>query len=440
MYRTTSYSNTAILFAFLWVTIPLRLCLCYNADCDFTESYDEIITVSINEPVQVIKYKWCLDIPPRCPDNKREFRIVHRNVSVPKMRKVKRCCKDQIQLYDTCVPRCADDQCPNIQCASGTDRCKCKSGYIGHLCRQKCDIGRWGLNCANACDKACPDCDHRTGCCKTAGSGLSIFCGGGTGRLPSRQTVTVAVGGGGGGNGTVRKADDGRNDTVRKTNDDRNGAERKADDGRNCTSERKTDEVVADRSSSAQFRMLSTTIRLQTATWEPTVVDEANGTNIESGTVDAGKPAAAATRNRSAAAETTWTPLEATALKYDELVMKLVWIFAMTVVAIAMVFVIMFVVFFNCYGATKPENVNTAAARNPWPQQSTDKIHETCITTHNLCHVPPDRYTKTPTLYASTNVDLPIHPELFCPVFSAPHYTGGSSLYDSPQPLYEILC
>lgn len=43
-------------------------------------SYDEIITVSINEPVQVTKYKWCLDIPPRCPDNKREFRTVHRNV------------------------------------------------------------------------------------------------------------------------------------------------------------------------------------------------------------------------------------------------------------------------------------------------------------------------------------------------------------------------
>jgi len=192
---------------------------------------------------------------------------------------------------------------------------------------------------------------------------LSIFCGGGTGRLPARQTVPVAVAGDGGSNGTVRKTDD-----------EPKGAERKADDDRNCTSERKTDEVVADRSGSARFRMLSTTIRLQTATWEPT--DEANGTNIESGTVDAGKPAAA-TRNRSAEAEATWTPLEATALKYDELVMKLVWIFAMTVVAIAMVFVIMFVVFFNCYGATKPENANTAAALNPWPQQSTDRVHGT---------------------------------------------------------------
>ncbi|XP_022172722.1 uncharacterized protein LOC111035420 [Myzus persicae] len=400
MHQTMSYSNAAVLFTFLWATIS---CLCYNTDCDFTESYDEVITVSINEPVQVTKYKWCLDIPPRCPDNKREFRTVRRNVSVPKMRKVKRCCEDQIQLYDNCVPRCAEDQCPNIQCAPGTDRCKCKSGYIGHLCKQRCDIGRWGLNCANVCDKACPDCDHRTGCCKTAATGLSIFCGGGTGRLPARQTVAVGS----------------SNGTVRKTND-----------GRNCTSERKTDEVVAavDRSSSTRFRMLSTTIRLQTATWEPTAVDEVNETKIES------------TAGKQPATETTFTPLEATALKYDELVTRLVWIFAMTVVAIAMLFVIMFVVFFNCYGASKSENANTAATRNPWPQQSTDKVRETCITSQNLCHVPPDRYTKTPTLYASTNVDLPIHPEIFCPVFSAPHYTGGSSLYDSPQPLYEILC
>lgn len=236
----------------------------------------------------------------------------------------------------------------------------------------ECDIGRWGLNCTNACDKACPDCDHRTGCCKTSGTGLSIFCGIGTGRLPARQTVAVAIEEGDGSNGTVRKTNDGRNDTTRKTDDGRNGAVRK------------TDEEVADRSNSARFRMLSTTIRLQTATWEPTAVDEENGTNIESGTVDGGKPAVAANpRNRSAATESTWTPLEATALKYDELVMKLVWIFSMTVVAIAMVFVIMFVVFFNCYGTSKPENANTAAGRNPWPQQSTDKIRGTTVKSYS---------------------------------------------------------
>jgi len=37
MHRTTSYLNAAVLFVFLWTTIPLRPCLCYNTDCDFTE-------------------------------------------------------------------------------------------------------------------------------------------------------------------------------------------------------------------------------------------------------------------------------------------------------------------------------------------------------------------------------------------------------------------
>lgn len=182
-----------------------------------------------------------------------------------------------------------------------------------------------------------------------AAAGLSIFCG--AGRLPARQTAVSIRGGGGSGNGTVRKTND----------------------GPNGTSERKTDEAVG-RSSSSRFRMLSTTIRLQTATWEPTAVDEANGTKIESGTIDAWK-ATAATRNGTA----TWTPLEATALKYDELVMRLVWIFSMTVVAIAMVFVIMIVVFFKCYWASKPENANTPAAQNPWPQPNTDKVRGTTV-------------------------------------------------------------
>lgn len=53
---------------------------------------------------------------------------------------------------------------------------------------------------------------------------------------------------------------------------------------------------------------------------------------------------------------TVTTMYEVTVYKYDELVKKLIWISVMTVIAIAMVFVIMFVVFFNCYGVSKVEN------------------------------------------------------------------------------------
>lgn len=68
--------------------------------------------------------------------------------------------------------------------------------------------------------------------------------------------------------------------------------------------------------------------------------------------------------------KTTVTNVQVTMYKYDELVKKLLWISAMTVVAIAMVFVIMFVVFFNCYGTPKtPQQRPTAMAA------ASDKIH-----------------------------------------------------------------
>lgn len=42
--------------------------------------YDEVVTVSVKETVHVTKYKWCLGIPPRCPDNKQEYRTVYKNI------------------------------------------------------------------------------------------------------------------------------------------------------------------------------------------------------------------------------------------------------------------------------------------------------------------------------------------------------------------------
>lgn len=49
----------------------------------------------------------------------------------------------------------------------------------------------------------------------------------------------------------------------------------------------------------------------------------------------------------------TVTTMEVKVYNYDDLVKKLIWISAMTVAAIAMVFTIMFVVFFNCYSVSR---------------------------------------------------------------------------------------
>lgn len=228
---------------------------------------------------------------------------------------------------------------------------KTESDDLPPLRVSACEVGRWGLGCANSCDISCPNCDHQTGCCKTTATGSSIFCGGGGGgTIGGAGGQTAAVSGGqtaavsGAHNGTVRKIDDAA-----------------------------VLSAVAD--GLARFRILSTTIRLQTATWEPEG-NEANETTRTTEVTSTRKPAT--TQNRSAAADTAWTPLEATALKYDELVTRLIWIFAMTLVAIAMVFVIMFVVFFKCYGtaASKPQT-DARPSRNPWPERSTGKVRGT---------------------------------------------------------------
>lgn len=49
---------------------------------------------------------------------------------------MRKCCEDQIQLYDSCIPKCTEDECPNIQCTTDTNNCKCKAGYVGYMCKQ----------------------------------------------------------------------------------------------------------------------------------------------------------------------------------------------------------------------------------------------------------------------------------------------------------------
>lgn len=68
----------------------------------------------------------------------------------------------------------------------------------------------------------------------------------------------------------------------------------------------------------------------------------------------------------------TVTTMEVKVYKYDdELMKKLIWISAMTVVGIAMVFVVMFVVFFNC-ASRAPDG---AKRQRPQPTTGAAKVH-----------------------------------------------------------------
>ncbi|VVC28816.1 EMI domain [Cinara cedri] len=418
MHEIISFISAMVLFVIILWTSSFKFCMCSNdnknndtavaADCDFTESYDEIVTVSVQEPVYVITYKWCLDIPPRCPDNKQDYRTVHKNITIPKTRTVKRCCKNQIQLYENCVEYCTEDQCPNIQCTPGTDMCKCKSGFKGHLCRQRCDVGHWGAGCKNVCHRACSDCDHRTGCCYTAISGGRTpivglkFCV----KKPA-EIVSIPTG----------RHEPGKTESK----------------GNSWVQKPVIEQVTL------QVKLNST----ETTTQGPPKMPETRFTEMSAeGILVVEEPAVTSiqqtpkTRTDSDGFVGTVTTMQVTVYKYDELVTKLIWISVMTVVSIAMVFVTMFVIFFNCYGVSKLDHHKSRNQRNLTSILKNDDTYK-----QNLSHIPPDRYTKAPVLHASNiNTDFPIHPETFCPVFSAPHYTGGSAIYDSPQPLYEILC
>lgn len=174
--------------------------------------------------------------------------------------------------------------------------------YGNEICVPECDVGRWGPGCRAACDRACPDCDHRTGCCKTPADvddrpGLTL-CAAST---AARQTPDAA-----------------------------------RDDGE------------ADGPPGARFAGAQTPRTAADATWEP-----ASAVMTAAGPNDGNAPAKRRDDDNGGEFVRTVTKMEVTVYKYDELVKKLVWISSMTVVAIAMVFVIMFVVFFNCYGVSK---------------------------------------------------------------------------------------
>uniref|UniRef100_A0A2S2QCB1 Multiple epidermal growth factor-like domains protein 11 n=1 Tax=Sipha flava TaxID=143950 RepID=A0A2S2QCB1_9HEMI len=412
----TSFTNTVVVLLFLW-TFALEPCRCDNhtTDCFVTESYHEVVTVSVNEPVHIIRYTWCLNIPPRCPDNRQEYRTIHKNITVPKTRRKKVCCENQIQLYEDCIPKCTEEQCLNIKCVPGTARCKCKSGFVGQLCQQRCDVGYWGPECKNRCDVSCSECDHHTGCCLTAAGDdhtALIMC---VTDRPTANRLKTSVAG----NGTERENGNAMTPgNVTTSTDDRSLWPARTPTTRTPTTQTPTMQTPTAQTPTTQTPTTQTpTTQTPTTPTRTTAVPKRRNDGMIGmfyGKVDV--------------------------MIYDQLVKKLIWISAMTVVAIAMVFVIMFVVFINFYGANKRANV----ARDRRRPTSLDlhKINEKCIITQNPGYVSPDRYSKTPMLHTSNNGYTTFHPEIFCPVFSAPHHTGGSSLlYDTPrpQPVYEML-
>lgn len=181
-----------------------------------------------------------------------------------------------------------------------------------------CYVGYWGDGCENACQETCADaCDHRTGRCVT--------------RTTATATETLTT-------------------TTATTTP---------------TTDRLAKATLPPPPSPTRKAMAAQARR-------PSVVVVVGGTDgvramrLESQNAETTGPS---TQMATTAVTTSLPPgkmvstVDVTVYKFDELIKKLIWISAMTVVAIAMVFVIMFVVFFNCYGAPKtPHDRNRSTA------------------------------------------------------------------------------
>lgn len=190
-----------------------------------------------------------------------------------------------------------------------------------------------------SCHPACSDCDHRTGCCKkrVAIEGLT-YC-----RTTAGPIVTIAA------RQTSRDGDD---------------------DETNWSPRFGPRQPVAVTGETKVVSHTVTEVETQEPLLSVTTVDQSQPGETNDSMSSSSPPKRR--KDGGGGFVRSVTKLEVTVYKYDELIKKLIWISAMTVIAIAMVFIIMFVVFFNCYGVSKPSDRNENL---PQTQLTSNKYH-----------------------------------------------------------------
>lgn len=208
-----------------------------------------------------------------------------------------------------------------------------------------CDVGHWGQGCESACHEACSDCDHRTGCCNSA--------------KVVHERMTAAVRG-----LTFCAAD-----TVATTGEPGDGSRVKQwfrTRGSQTTPLRDTSTTEP---AAAVRNYSSTATAVQARKPAPTEGPDAGGAATE---ITSSLSLSKKRDSGGTFVHQTVTTMEVKVYNYDELVKKLVWISSMTVIAIAMVFVVMFVVFFNCSNVSGVPERTKAQRSTP---STTNKVH-----------------------------------------------------------------
>lgn len=214
----------------------------------------------------------------------------------------------------------------------------------------ECDIGYWGMTCKNTCNRACPDCDHRTGCCKTTISDDPVALVGLTFCAYAKTPPQIS---------------EPRNSTEHRDDDE----EYRTTRSQMKISSTVTHEPALLESTETEMKIQANLTRTAVETQNALVAK--NQSVIENIAVEkttlspsssslplSSTPPTSSKRLQKDGTGfvSTVTKVEVMVYKYDELVKKLICISAMTVLAIAMVFIIMFVMFLNCYGVAKVDD------------------------------------------------------------------------------------
>ncbi|XP_050438589.1 uncharacterized protein LOC126844435 [Adelges cooleyi] len=381
----------AVFLYFAWYPC----CQSTPAECDFNESYDELVTVNVKEPVTIRKNEWCLKVPPRCPVDRLEYRMVPKNITVTKTKTIKRCCLDHTRLYNICVPRCNPDQCPNMLCSVDDDKCTCKPGYVGRSCQTRCESGTWGDRCRNLCENTCPDCDHQTGSCSfhLLLKKISEDANSAVAHLEPQDVLTVSL-------------------TTNQTDSTPIKSDTQIDLQNNATST-STNPATNSTPTPETTATLTSFLEEHTSTKKPGGKSQGYYRDF-----------VMTVTNAKATVYNSYDP--------DELMKKLIWISFITVAAIAMTFVVMLLVFFKCVASPSTTQVRQELAV---PSDTKNESYNMSMMSN--------RYTKTPTpKHEVIKSAMHVPSETFCPVFKAPNYfpAAGNDVYDYPQPIYEVLC
>lgn len=196
------------------------------------------------------------------------------------------------------------------------------------------------MNCKNTCNKACADCDHRTGCCKTPISDNRVVEAELTLCTTSEITTPILIPI----NGTEHKEHVENYYTTRS---------------RKQIAQNVTHEPMVLEPTDAKMKIQPNSNKSFVETQNPvTLVSKYQSITedivVEETTLSSSSsPSPLPKRLQKDGFVGTVTKVEVMVYKYDELVKKLIWISAMTVIGIAIVFIIMFVLFLKCYGMSK---------------------------------------------------------------------------------------